>query len=1319
MTPGDKVADRFVLVRQVGEGGMGAVFLATDQRTGGQVALKTLTLAGDAARARFEREALTLQSLQHPNIVGYVAHGLPHEGAPWLAMEWVVGVAPDETELHLADALQVLRGAARGLAAAHARGVIHRDIKPSNLILVNGDPEQVKLLDFGIARGLVRGEGAVTLTATGETIGTPHYMAPEQARGTRQVDARVDVYALGAVLYQLIAGRPPLEGQSAIAVLAKILLEEPTPIDELVEGLPDGVSALVHAMLQKDPERRLPDARAVLDALDALPLPTTDPVRRLSQPARSLGAAERRLVCVVFVAGDGESASVYAPTLASGVGLDARAPMVDVVRQHGGHAELLADGTLVATFPGELPTDQANRAARCALALREVVRGRPIAVVAGQSLVSSVVPVGEALERGALLLAGLAAGAGASEGGDGAPSDGTSRVHIDGVVESLLGRRFECRPLGGERHELVDVHVARTGARRLLGVEVPCVGRRRELAAIAALFHECVEEPVARALVVVGAAGSGKTRLVREALDAMQGTDLASPAAPQLWEGRADAMRVGAPYGLVGDLMRRAAGVREADPVAVKQVKLAQFLGRFLRGTELRSALFFLGEMVRAPFPNEASEALAAARADATLMADAIRGAMLQLLRAATERAPLVLVLDDFQHGDHPSRELLHHALRQLEDAPLFVIALGRPELEQQFPGLWDDREPQTLRLTKLTKKACEQLVDAVVEGVRAEGRRVASRGVLDSIVERADGNAFFLEEMLRAAIESPTAALPDTVIAMLQARLASLDADARRVLRAASVFGVRFWGGAVGHLLGRADAPDATLEHLAEQELIDLVDERDVPSEWTWRFRQDLVREAAYAMLTDEDRRLGHQLAGQWLVDNAIADPLSLAGHHLAAGEHGLAAAALAQAAEQALEACDNEAALRHAERGLALAGDSAAAEADHGAVRARLLVVMAEAQRWRGAYAATLGPATEALGLLTEGEEAFYRVLGCAIVAAGQTKDQSALERCLALLVATPPSDAAAAQLKLIALCRGAHQRLGQRRLQDADALLSRAQTLARTLPADGPVVAAWLHTTFAARAHFAGDWVAYVQETERAVQAYDRARDLRHACNQRVRWGYGLVEMGEFERAVTVLRRAVDESAELGVPLVEGYALQNLGLAYCRVGELGLAHATLRNAESLGAAHQHGSVVAGACYYLAEVLLELGKLDEARACASVAAATFAPSRFHHSLALAAQARIALAAGDIAGASELAEAAARDRVPVAFAEGSDAIVDLTLLLTRRAAGDQPGAESAAVAGLARLEIFLTAVPDEAARARMRERVPAHAGLLAQQPRA
>ncbi|MBK7155614.1 MAG: hypothetical protein IPH72_28215 [Sandaracinaceae bacterium] len=211
-----------------------------------------------------------------------------------------------------------------------------------------------------------------------------------------------------------------------------------------------------------------------------------------------------------------------------------------------------------------------------------------------------------------------------------------------------------------------------------------------------------------------------------------------------------------------------------------------------------------------------------------------------------------------------------------------------------------------------------------------------------------------------------------------------------------------------------------------------------------------------------------------------------------------------------------------------------------------------MAEAQRWRGACAATLGPATEARGLLTEGEEAFYRVLGCAIVAAGQTKDQSALERCLALLVATPPSDAAAAQLKLIALCRArtsgwSSGACGRRR--PAEPRADAGAHAAGRRPCGGGLAAHHPRGARALRRRLRG----YVQETERAVQAHDRGatcgmREIS-ACA-----GLGPAEMGEFERAVTVLRRAVDESAELGVPLVEGYALQNPGLAYCRVGSWG---------------------------------------------------------------------------------------------------------------------------------------------------------------------
>ena len=147
---------------------------------------------------------------------------------------------------------------------------------------------------------------------------------------------------------------------------------------------------------------------------------------------------------------------MFAPTLASGAGLDARAPLLDVVRQHGGHAELLADGTMVASFPGQLPTDQAQRAARCALALRGVVAGRPIAVVAAHSLVSSVVPLGDALERGAQMLhRGDGGGEGGGDGGSAEGAKASAGVLVDAVVEGLLGPRFECRPLTRERFELV------------------------------------------------------------------------------------------------------------------------------------------------------------------------------------------------------------------------------------------------------------------------------------------------------------------------------------------------------------------------------------------------------------------------------------------------------------------------------------------------------------------------------------------------------------------------------------------------------------------------------------------------------------------------------------------------------------------------------------------------------------------------------------------------------------------------------------------------------------------------------------------------
>src|SRR5262249_51483103 len=212
--------------------------------------------------------------LAHPALVRYVAHGVAASGAPYLVMEWLDGTDLGDRltrgPLGIGAAIALARRAAEGLAAAHARGIIHRDIKPSDLFLVDGRTDRVKLVDFGLARPT----GGDSVTRTGASIGTPRFMAPEQVKARRDLDARVDVYALGGVLYSCLAGRPAFTGSDNMAILAKVLLEDPPPLRELAPEVPETLAALVNDMLAKDRVDRPADAAAVIGRLDAL---ATDP----------------------------------------------------------------------------------------------------------------------------------------------------------------------------------------------------------------------------------------------------------------------------------------------------------------------------------------------------------------------------------------------------------------------------------------------------------------------------------------------------------------------------------------------------------------------------------------------------------------------------------------------------------------------------------------------------------------------------------------------------------------------------------------------------------------------------------------------------------------------------------------------------------------------------------------------------------------------------------------------------------------------------------------------------------------------------------
>ncbi len=279
------VDERYELLELAAQGAAGSVYRARALDTGAIVALKMVKLVGSDELARFRREVGHLAEIDHPNVVRYLAHGTVSEGVFYLAQEWIEGAT---LRKHLttfgctaAEVVHIGRGVAEALALVHARGIVHRDVKPENLILADGDPRRVKLVDFGIARAANPGG---RLTSTGVAVGTPAYMAPEQARGERTLGPEVDVWALGCILYEALSGRPAFRGSTNTAIRAKVILDEVPPIQALCPDAPWPLLTLIGRMMSKLPSRRMVDCGQVLTALREIAVPDTSTRRPVSAP---------------------------------------------------------------------------------------------------------------------------------------------------------------------------------------------------------------------------------------------------------------------------------------------------------------------------------------------------------------------------------------------------------------------------------------------------------------------------------------------------------------------------------------------------------------------------------------------------------------------------------------------------------------------------------------------------------------------------------------------------------------------------------------------------------------------------------------------------------------------------------------------------------------------------------------------------------------------------------------------------------------------------------------------------------------------------
>lgn len=1189
----------YILVERLGSGGMGVVYRAEDSRLGRMVALKFLAPALGAdpdSKKRFLAEARAAAALDHPNICTILEVG-EIDGHLFIAMPYYKGRTVKDLlrggAMGAAGAVPIAIEVGRGLAAAHASGVVHRDVKPANVIVTEGGAATI--LDFGVAKVAQQ-----DLTRTGVALGTVAYMSPEQTRG-EAIDHRTDVWALGVMLYEMVAGVRPFRGPNDQAIQSSILTRAPEPLAPHVDGAP-GLEQVVARALRKDPAERYSTAAEMVTALQQVRIGSVPDTGGAGLRGGLMRKGERRQVTVVATRlGDfDELVDQLTPEAAEFALEQIRRAVSDAVTSEGGLVHAVDADRIECVFGiPEAHEDDAKRAVRASLeAVRRCERisdgggpdGPRITLRTGIDVGVVAVHLDPGEEGKYRLGRSLMERAGrlAAEARPGAVlvSSDCHRL-VRSFVETERGPDVALGQDSGTV-STYDVHRVRDfesslEARASAGLTA-FTGRATELRVLAESLCDAVSGSGC-IVSVSGEAGIGKSRLLYEFEHGVL------EERTRAVHGRCQPYGTAVPYmpflDILGQLLE--IGGDEA-PTADEVVRRVEALGDALT-PYVPFYLHVLSVPSDRPLPGH-------------LSGDQLRLAIVEsiaaLLTVASASHPLTILLEDWHWADEASTAALVQLGELITAFPMLVIVSHRPGYGVTWESLANHRQ---IALPPLVADDAAELVGSAlhVDAVDPE--------LVERIHDRAQGNPFFVEEMCAALLEqgaievrggraglAPEAealSLPDSVQAVIRTRLDRMTPATREVLSAASVVGRDFTRELVSRALPGAPDLNGGLERLRAGGLIQ---QTKLVPDATYRFKHALIQEVTYETLPGHQRKALHKRVGEAMEESHPGDDEDRPFARL--GDHFLRAEVWDKAADYALGAARRASRLSQIPDVLrALDVVNAALEQlpeeDRPERRLDVLLMKERLSETTGERAeqrkiiAALRPLVEGSGDAALEAEILVRAGDLEVSLRNYAAAEAALLK--AVDTASRANDSAIHRkaLRSLGLLRW-HQDRNEEALEILGAVLADDREAGDV---EGMILD---HHNLGSVYRSMGD----VREALRLAQ-----ESTRLAADSPFRQVYALHtaalcyrELGQIDEAVTTWREGVELCERHHLPLQQSYLMTSLAHMYLQIGRTDDSVALYEEAVALTRRVRHAEGIARAVSALAKVLEGLGRHEEA---------------------------------------------------------------------------------------------------------------------------